>query len=416
MKILLVTYWWLTSMGGIRTYMNQLAERLRTHGHEVDLMGTDLDTNTVYVAGQERRFSKDTVLPLIRQNLAGAPLPHLHACPQAMAIESDRYAFEMGAASLGVNQYDLIHAQDPIAALCIRRVLRRQIPLIVSFHGSLAREGYYDTRSVHPELTWPEFRSGTYGKHYSSLEYLGANASDLVLVSSGWIKKLIVKSGISDKKIRQVPYGIDVEAFWTQSTALFPRSKPPGKKLIMYTGRLEYVKGVQVLIEALGRLRRIREDWKCWIIGDGAMLPQLQHRASELDISQDVEFLGMIDNIPSALKKADIYVQPSLQDTQPFSLTEAQLAGVACVGANATGIPEMIQEGVTGALFDAENPESLSAQLSRMLSSNEERSFLGYHASRWVAAHRTLDQMYQGTWQVYQELIGRRTHNGIEGA
>ncbi|GIP24124.1 glycosyltransferase family 4 protein [Paenibacillus sp. J22TS3] len=405
MKILLVTYWWLTSVGGIRTYMNQLAERLRTHGHEVDLMGTDLATNTVYVAGQERRFAKDTVLPLIRRNLAGAPLPALQACPQAMAIESDRYAFEMGAAVLGVNQYDLIHAQDPIAALCIRRILRRNIPLIVSFHGSLAREGYYDSRSVHPNLTWAEFRSGTYGKHYSSLEYLGAEAADLVLVSSGWIKGIIMESGIPEHKIRQVPYGVDVQAFLLQSAVEFPKPKPPGKRLIMYTGRVEYVKGVHILIEALGQLRQARSDWICWIIGDGTLLPQLQHRSMELGLNQDVEFLGRIDNIPSALKKADIYVQPSLQDTQPFSLTEAQLAGVACIAANATGMPEMIQEGVTGRLFAPENPGSLADGLNLLLNSSHERRHLGLKAKRWVAAHRTLDQMYQGTWKVYQELI-----------
>ncbi|RUT29164.1 glycosyltransferase family 1 protein [Paenibacillus zeisoli] len=406
MKILLVTYWWLTSMGGIRTYMNQLADRLRTHGHEVDLMGTDLGTNSVYVAGQNRRFSKDSVLPLIRQNLAGAPLPQLHGCPQAMAIESDRYAFEMGAAALGVNHYDLIHAQDPIAALSIRRILRSPIPLLVSFHGSLAREGYHDSRSFHPELTWTEFRSGTYGKHYASLEYLGAEASDLILVSSGWIKGLIVESGIPAAKIRQVPYGIDIPAFLAQSSAEFPKAKNPDRKLIMYTGRLEYVKGVQVLIEALGLLSRTRSDWKCWIIGDGGMLTQLQNRCVELGIDREVEFLGVIDNIPSALKKADIYVQPSLQDTQPFSLTEAQLAGVASIAANTTGMPEMIQEGVTGLLFAPEDPASLCAQLSRLLSNPGERSTLGYHASQWVFRNRTLAQMYQGTWRVYQELTG----------
>lgn len=101
MKVLLVTYWELTHMGGIWTYVKQLADRLIALGVEVDIMGTNGANNEVYVRNLNRAFSKDKVWPMLQAKLNPTDLPQFTADPLLAYYELNRYAFEMAAAYLG---------------------------------------------------------------------------------------------------------------------------------------------------------------------------------------------------------------------------------------------------------------------------------------------------------------------------
>ncbi|MNE46404.1 GDP-mannose-dependent alpha-(1-6)-phosphatidylinositol monomannoside mannosyltransferase [compost metagenome] len=170
----------------------------------------------------------------------------------------------------------------------------------------------------------------------------------------------------------------------------------------MYAGRLEYIKGVHILIRALGLLQQRRRDWTCVIAGSGSLLEELKLQAQALGVQDDIEFAGTIDNIPAALTSADIYVQPSLQDTQPFSVTEAQLAGIAPVVAGTTGMPEMVQHGLTGWIVPADNAAALAGQLELLLRDDSLRARAGTAAQRWARANRSLDTMAEGTLKAYR--------------
>lgn len=405
MKILLVTYWGLTNMGGIWTYMNQLASRLEQQGYEVDLMGTDIENDAVYILNKNKSFRKKEVRELLREKIASSFLPSIQSNrEQILSLEVERYTFELGVAYLGINQYDLIHAQDPIASYAISRILDKKIPLIASFHGSYAREMFFDYQSISPILTWEEFKETHLCMYYQSIEYFGAHVADQLIVSSYWIKKTITELGISKEKFRIVPYGINLNTYVTKSKVAFESVPPLGKKVIMYTGRLEYIKGVHLLIEALGKLKKDRQDWVCWIVGDGNMREELQSRCIQLGIQQDVVLWGKQDNIPSMLSRADIYVQPSLQDTQPFSVTEAQLAGIPCIVSNTTGMPEMIQHELTGWLTPPDNPDLLCERIAFVLQHDHIRVMVGKHAKIWATEHRSLELMFEATLSAYREL------------
>ncbi|WP_044875848.1 glycosyltransferase family 4 protein [Paenibacillus sp. IHBB 10380] len=406
MKILLVTYWGLTNMGGIWTYMNQLASRLEQQGYEVDLMGTDIENDALYILNKNKSFNKKEVREILREKTISNILTSYQTShEQILSLEVERNTFELGATYLGIDQYDLIHAQDPISSYAISRILDKKIPLIASFHGSFAREMFFEYQSITPTLTWKEFKKTDLCMYYQSMEYLGAHVADRLIVSSYWIKKTIMELGIPTEKFRIVPYGINLNTYDTKSKVEFAVLPPLGKKVIMYTGRLEYIKGVQLLIEALGKLKKNRQDWVCWIVGEGSMRKELQSRCIQLDIQQDVVLWGEQENIPSILCKADIYVQPSLQDTQPFSVTEAQLAGIPCIVSNTTGMPEMIQHELTGWLTPPDNPELLCERIAFVLKHDHIRVMVGKHAKIWATEHRSLEVMFEATLRAYLELM-----------
>ncbi|PZT56425.1 glycosyltransferase family 4 protein [Paenibacillus silvae] len=407
MRVLLVTYWELTHMGGIWTYIRQLADRLASLGVEVDIMGTNGASNEVYIRNLNRSFSKNLVWPMLQAKLNPTDLPQFTADSLLAYYELNRYAFEMAAAHLGVEHYDVIHAQDPVAAVAIKRILKRNIPLVTSYHGALAREAFYDAQTSNPQLTLPAYLQSKRGRYFLSLEQRSASLSELILVSSHWIKSTLTDIGVPASKFRQIPYAVDLPAYRKAAAARFPHRPPSGKKVIAFTGRLEYIKGVHVLIKALASLKTKRSDWVCWIAGEGSLLDVLRNQASEACIASDIVFWGKLDNIPAFLKHADIYVQPSLQDTQPFSVTEAQLAGVPVIVSGTAGMPEMVEPERTGWVVPPQDADSLSELLEALLQDHAARKSVGAAAKAWAEQHRSLEEMGMRTLQVYEEAIYR---------
>lgn len=412
MKILLVTYWGLTNMGGIWTYMKQLADKLSEQGHEVTLMGSRAEDHTLYLLDQGISFDKKVLYNSLLPQFDTSRFPHLYLEHGIFSFELGRYVFEGGAAVLGLEKYDVIHAQDPISAYAIRRIMKVRKPLVASFHGALAYESYFEYKGIEPELTRIEYEKRAIWRYFRRLEGLGVRSSDLILVSSNWIGQLVNREGAGRAGIHILPYGMDVKQYDAKAAMPAPLKFGDGLKVIMYAGRLEYIKGVHLLIGALGILQHSRRDWVCAIAGIGSLTEELQEQARELGIQDRVFFTGKIDNIPAALTAADIYVQPSLQDTQPFSVTEAQLAGIAPIVAGTAGMPEMVQQGVTGFVVPPGDNAALAAQLEQLLGDDELRMRTGKQARSWAVQNRSLDGMAAGTLMAYHKAVtlqkGRR--------
>ncbi|WP_150269383.1 glycosyltransferase family 4 protein [Paenibacillus tepidiphilus] len=408
MRILLVTYWGLTNMGGIWTYMNQLSDQLGRLGHSVTLMGSHVENNRLYLLGSAQSFDKKAYYSALLPYLDSARFPHLHLEHGIFSFELGRYVFEGGAAVLGLHNYDIIHAQDPISSYALRRIMQTPVPLVTSMHGALSREAYYEYKGLEPWLTQEVYEQRPIWRYFRRMEELGALAADSILVSSKWIGKWVRDAGVPEDVIHTVPYGINLGEYAAKAAQPSPFRVSAGHKIIMYAGRLEYIKGVHVLLGALGEVCRSRQDWTCVIAGIGSLEEELKAQAQGLRIAEKVVFAGKVDNIPSALAGADIYVQPSLQDTQPYSVTEAQLAGIAPIVSGTTGMPEMVQHGTTGWIVPAEDSGALAGMLLRLLGDDELRAKTGSAAKIWALHTRSLATMTDSTLKVYRRTIGEQ--------
>ncbi|WNS43576.1 glycosyltransferase family 4 protein [Paenibacillus sp. MMS20-IR301] len=409
MKILLVTYWGLTNMGGIWTYMRQLADKLSEQGHSVTLMGSHAENNTLYLLDRNEAFDKKAYYTQLLPQLDSVRFPHLHLEHGIFSFELGRYVFEGGAAVLGLEEYDVIHAQDPIASYALRRIMRRRIPLVTSVHGALTRESFYEYKGLEPELTRERYESRPIWKYFRRMETLGARSADRILVSSNWIGGLTRDLGVDGERIHTLPYGVNLEQYAARAEEPSVLKISGGKRVIMFAGRLEYIKGVHVLIEALGILQKRCQDWVCVVAGIGSLLEELKEQAVRLGVLEQILFTGKLDNVPAALGDADIYVQPSLQDTQPFSVTEAQLAGIAPVVAGTAGMPEMVRHGETGWIVPPGDAARLAGLLEELLGDEELRVRTGFQAREWAAQQRSLDVMAAGTLAVYRKAIAMQS-------
>lgn len=405
MKILLATYWLLPHVGGVWAFMSQLRRRLEAMGHEVDLLGHTPDYSGYHIVGTGRYFAKSQVMPLLKSKLSQA---YYLQDPAIRQYELDRYCLELAAASFGLARYDLIHTQDVFSARALARVKPKRTPLVAHIHGSVAHELRAHFRA-HPELGIGE--QSPAWRYCHAIEYYGASSADIAVTANQWMKTLLARDfGADPSRIEVFPYGMDAATFRSRSVLRSPVLKPPGKKVICCSARLTFVKGIDLLIDALGQLKQRRQDWVCWLIGDGELRATLENQAAILGLRDDVVFWGVRDDAPALLGLSDIFVHACILDNQPISVIEAQLAGNAVIVSDAGGLPEMVEPDVSGLVFNSRDTRQLCELMDELLANEPRRARLAETAKQWAELHWSMDIMLARLMAVY----GRAAANAAE--
>ncbi|MEW9700284.1 glycosyltransferase family 4 protein [Paenibacillus sp. SI8] len=421
MRILLATYWQLPFVGGISAYTEQLKMKLESMGHEVDVLGNGIDR--YHIIHNYRSIHKDRIMPLLRAKLNPQVVPLLHKSDYVQHSEFDRYCLELSAAYLGLHQYDLIHTQDILSTRALSRVKPKTTPLVASIHGCAAREVLLDLSTQMPEET---VRNSIIWNYYSAMELFGVKASDITITSSNWLKHLLVNEfSAPSERITVFPYGMDIPSFLQKMEHGNPVEVPAGKKVIICTCRLEHIKGVHILLHALSTVKALREDWVCWIVGDGTQMWMLQKLTADLGLGQDVQFLGRRNDVPYLLRHSDLFVLASLQENQPFSIMEAEIAGLPVIVSDVAGLPEMVDNGRIGLIFPNGNSEVLASQIVTLLGNDNYRGKLGAKAKQWGMKQWSMDTMAKQLLHTYElakrkysskNRISRPIHSGAQEA
>ena len=405
MKILLATYWPIPHVGGVWSYLKQLASALESYGHEVDILGFDEENLSVGLYNQGRVIQREKIIPIINANLNEKNYPEMYANFLVKWTEFQRYVYELSAAYFGLDKYDLIHTQDVISTYCLSRIKPKDTPLIATIHGSVAHEIRLQLETVHKSDTSELARA-----YYDVLENKGATSANVTIVCNQWLKKILTNEfNVPEQQIKVLHYGFDTEQFLLKSRQQSTMLRPDNKKVILYAGRLVELKGVNFLISALRDLKEIRDDWVCWIAGTGEQEAELKAQASSLGLDHHIIFLGKRDDVPSLLKQTDIFVLPTLIENQPISVIEAQIAGKAVIASDVGGIPEVIEHGVTGLLTPAKNTAMLTNNLNLLLSNNKLRKLLGSNAKKWGMTHWSIDSGMLKLMEIYKGVMKGRS-------
>jgi glycosyltransferase involved in cell wall biosynthesis len=407
LKILLATYWLIPHLGGLWPYMLKLKEKLEQLGHEVDILGKS-DNGSFYIWNEQRYLDMQQLLPMLHVKAIQPAYTGIMEHDWMAHTEADRYAFELSAAYLGLQKYDLIHTQDVIAALGISRVKPKQTALICSVHGDIVREVY---------LSWHnrsqvERESSVVLHYYGLLERKGASVSDHTITSCPWLKnKLVYERGVPPYHVTIIPYGLDIPQFLSRSQQYIGSDLPVkmnNEKVILCTARLIRLKGIHVLLNALSLLKQQRRDWVCWIAGNGESELELQEQMRALGLQDRVTFLGRREDVPSLLRVSDIYVMPALHDTLPYAVMEAMIAGKAVVASNAGGLPDMVKHEQNGLVYAADSADQLCSHLNVLLEDAVFRKRLGDSAKLWGVAHYSQLVMYEQLFEVYRQVMKSR--------
>lgn len=172
-----------------------------------------------------------------------------------------------------------------------------------------------------------------------------------------------------------------------------PVEMPSGKRLL-FVGRLTAAKGVPVLIEAMARVRAAHPDAHLTLIGDGPERGRLERRVRDLGLSGAVTFAGLRsqDEVADMLARTAVFVLPSFAEGVPVVLMEAMAARRPVVATRIAGIPELVDDGVSGRVVAPGDGASLADAVCDILSDPQRAAAMGAAGRRKVEAEFDIAQ------------------------
>jgi glycosyltransferase involved in cell wall biosynthesis len=176
------------------------------------------------------------------------------------------------------------------------------------------------------------------------------------------------RTPLARSRLRVVHCGVDL------SVIPFQRAGRD-RDLVLAVGRLDVIKGFDVLVDALGELRRQGRRVRCRIIGEGPLEADLRAAIARHGIGDTVELVGAQPQaaVREALRAATVFALPCVvaptgnRDGIPVALMEAMACGAPVVSTRVSGIPELIEDGLEGILVPDRDPPALAAALARLL-------------------------------------------------
>lgn len=226
---------------------------------------------------------------------------------------------------------------------------------------------------------------------------LAARCVDRVVCVSEDSARLCRSDGIDPRFVQTILNGIDLDRFQL--------SGPVPNGPAVFVGRLTREKDVPTLLRAARQVALRRPAFRLIIAGGGPCEGQLKDLVAELRLSDLVEFPGEVRDVPALLRRAALFVLPSLTEGLPLTVLEAMASGIPVVATSVGGIPEVVEDGATGVLVPAGDPAALADALLRVHSNPVDARAMGLAGRRRVEAmfdvRRTVSQ-YQG---LYREIL-----------
>lgn len=224
---------------------------------------------------------------------------------------------------------------------------------------------------------------------------------DRFIVPSRFVMEKVLGFGIPRTKVIYLPYAIDLSEFLSGSGA---------EKFIVYSGRLLPEKGLLTLFESLKYFPGLEVK----IIGDGPYRHELEELVSRWGLSS-VEFLGHRSRsyLSKILRDALCLVVPSLWPEPAGLIIYEAFASKKCViASNLGGIPELIEDGVNGLLFEAGNSDALAMKLSYVVNHPEQAKLWGEAGFLKIQQCNNLKAHAMQMKEIYHEVLNRQPKGG----
>lgn len=163
-------------------------------------------------------------------------------------------------------------------------------------------------------------------------------------------------------KLRIVHCGVTPANYGTRPRGAFGQH-------VLFVGRLDAVKGVPLLLEAFATARGRHPDARLTVVGDGPARGALETQAVALGIAGATTFTGYRSQaeVAALLEEADMLVLPSFAEGLPVVLMEAMASRIPVIASGVAGVPELVQDGVSGFVVPAGDVDTLTARLDRLL-------------------------------------------------
>ncbi len=360
--------------GGSGVVASELALSLAGNGHSVHLFSHDVPPRLARTPG-----------PVELHVAQGSPYPLFHSTPHDLAIMSRVLDLHR------VDGLDILHAHyalpHAVSALMVRSAATaaRLAPLkvVTTLHGT-------DITVVGNDPS------------YAPLTQYAITASDAVTAVS---QDLADRSALNFDDahrcgIKVIPNFVDLDEFK-------PSGERHGVATAVHVSNFRRVKRVPWLVhafaDALDILKESGAEAELILVGDGPQHGEARRIARERGVCDSVKFLGLRDALPDLLSPADVFCLPSTEESFGLSALEAMSCGTPVIGTRVGGIPEVVEDGVSGFLVDVDDREAYSLHLAALLGDREKAKGMGDKARERAEKNfdrhhvvRSYEQLYLG--------------------
>lgn len=318
MKIGIVCY---PTFGGSGVVATELGKGLAKNGHQVHFI--------TYTQPARLDFFNENIF-YHEVNIASYPLFQYPPYESALAGKMvDVVKYEK--LDLLHVHYAIPHATSAFLAKQILKCHGINIPIITTLHGTDITIVGKDA-SLEPVVTF------------------SINESDGVTTVSADLRKDTYDAFEVRKEIEVIPNFVDLERFKKQRKEHFKRIICPNdEKLLVHTSNFRRVKRIEDIMQVFAKLKTHIPS-KLLLVGDGPERGPMEQLSRDLNICDDVRFVGKLDAIEEVLSVADLFLMPSEKESFGLAALEAMACEVPVISSNTGGLPELNVNGVTGFL------------------------------------------------------------------
>jgi glycosyltransferase involved in cell wall biosynthesis len=280
---------------------------------------------------------------------------------------------------IDVIQTHLLRSMD-FLVLFLRR--RKGPRIYWTFHNSL-----FDLREDHLAKHRWSLKLKRFSHHV--LYWLGSKWVDGIIAVSQDVKTAILDTmfGISENKISIIRNCVDFRRYQLVIDRQKVRKElgfTEKERLGVVVATFKRQKGHQYLIEAAATLKRKYPEFHLLFVGDGELKIDLEKSVAELNLDENIHFLGSRSDVPLILAASDMFILPSLWEGLPMALIEAMASGLPVIATKVSGTSEVMVDGKTGILVEPGNSSELASAIEKILVDPDKIRAMGTFSQRRV--------------------------------
>jgi len=317
--------------GGSGVVATELGKALGEHGHQIHFITYAQPTRLDF-------FNKN----VFYHEVTFENYPLFKYPPYEMALASkivDAVAYEK-LDILHVH-YAIPHASSAYMAQQILKSRGINMPFVTTLHGT-------DITLVGKDET------------YAPVVEFSINSSNGVTAVSEDLKKDTLEHFDIKREIHVIPNFVDFRRFKKQRKDHFKKAIcPHGERLIVHTSNFRKVKRVDDVLRIFQKIKETMPA-KLLLVGDGPERPHIENLGKELNIWEDIRFLGKLSEVEEVLSVADLFIMPSEKESFGLAALEAMACELPVISSNAGGIPELNINGETGFISEIGDYEDMA--------------------------------------------------------
>lgn len=375
-----------------------VTERLATH------FGRDKNFETFIITSSDKGDF------LIEKNPKGYTVIRLKSLPSIFRKKIRISPFAKISISKVFEKYqpDIIHLQDPvfISQALTTEAFKKKIPVIATQHSSLAFPLSY--------LGLPKIlKKWTEEIMKKSLALFYNKYVKIVITPSNFIKNEVLKWGVKIP-VEIISNGINLKIFKTGRVGLeflkeYYLEDFISKPIVLYAGRIDKDKNLEVLIEAIPLvLKEVEANFL--FLGSGDIKEELEQKIKIMGLTSNVRFVGPIQpldlDLPEFYQLASLFVIPSFIEAQSLVTMEAMASGLPVVASNGGALPELVKDNENGFLINPFSKEEFAQKIITLLKDNNLRKRMGKKSLEIIENH-SVENTFKKLEKLYLDIINQ---------